>query len=366
MLFTSDIKLKPQPDAPSRKGLTPIVILFLIMSLVLLQGFVKAEDELTAEYVLATLPLSDSERKGIFNGEIGDWVHPAETSNRELSVGGALIVQGKTPEDLLQHFRKAAEYKIVPFVTGFGEIKEEGTIDDFQDLVLEPYGLDEAHRYLTAEGGDTLNLSPEEIALFQDLNQSVQKEGHPKEKVEKLLRGILLARYQDYRTKGLAGLAPYERNGALFCPGKELAKTSKVSLFIKGFFKPFYDYFLHYPSVVRPSITLPRIEERFYWANLDVFKRPTLVLGHRASYKISQGYIFMDRHFYSSHDYNIMKMTGGYLNAKGGTLAVYYYRVSTDRVVGFGSWVKRPVARRLMKVPIVDLFRELRNRVVKK
>ena len=84
-------------------------------------------------------------------------------------------MQAKTLEEIIPFFREAAEYKIMPIVIAMGQIKGEGAIDDFQSLVLKPHGEDEAQRYLEAEEGEALNLSPEEIALFQDLNQNVQQ-----------------------------------------------------------------------------------------------------------------------------------------------------------------------------------------------
>ena len=337
-----------------------LTVFFLAVYFVPLQGLAKAGDEVTAELVLDTLPLSDRDKENIFNGKVVDWVVPWDTSTRELSVGGAFFIAGKKPEDLVHHVREPAEYKILPIVKAMGEIKGDGTIDDFQDLVLEPNGREEAKRYLAAEGSDTLNLSPEEIALFQNLNNQVEQGGNPQERVEKLLRRTLLARYQDYRTKGLTGIAPYDRDGDLFYPGTELVKTSKNEKYEAEFLPDWYDYFLNYPTV-----TSPKVGEKFYWVNFDVFDRPTLALSHQMWYQSTHGYLVIDRHFYASHDYNTLQMGGGIFATKGGTLAVYLYRVSTDQVSGFGSSVKRPVARKLMETPIRDLYRELRTMVEK-
>ena len=67
-----------------------------------------------------------------------------------------------------------------------------------------------------------------------------------------------------------------------------------------------------------------------------------------------------ERHFYASHDYNSLQMTGALLPTQEGTLGVVFYRVSTDQVAGFGSSVKRPVAQRLMRGPLADLVKKLR------
>ena len=287
--------------------------------------------ELTTEGVLAKLPISDSEREDVFKGEVVDWTTRWDTSSRELSVGGVMWAPNISPEQAMKNWHKDAPYKVIPIVKALHEIKGDGTIDDFKDLRLEPNGEDEAQRYLAAEGGDTLNLSPEEIALFQDLNKHVQQGGKTQESVEKLLRQILFARYQDYRTKGLNGIAPYDRDGELFDPGKELVKTVKSQQYIREKVPALTQYLLQYPGA-KPA----NVVERFLWVNLEVFDRPTFALSHRILYPSGKAYVWVDRHFYTSHDYNVLQSLGVALPAKGRNSGGLYL----PGINGLCGWVR--------------------------
>jgi hypothetical protein len=328
------------------------VVTVATLTVLLLIGFslapLYAIDDMTAAELLAELPISDSQKQDIFKGEIVDWVVPWDTSNREVSVGGVLLVKNE-PDKIVPIFREAKGYRVISVVKDLGEIKGKATIEDLRGIVLDPNGQKEARRYLAAEPGDQLNLSSKEIALFQDLNASVKSEENPKEKVEKLLRQTLLARYQDYRTKGLLGLAPLIEVIKTFCTSGELVRATKSGKFIAKQLPAFHNYLLKYPDA-----DLPDVEEKFIWANFEVFDRPTFALTHRMLYKTGKDYVFVDRHFYASHDYNVMQAIGGALSTQEGTLVVYLYRVSTDQVAGFGGSVKRTLARSLMETPVGD------------
>ena len=82
---------------------------------------------------------------------------------------------------------------------------------DLAEVKLQPNGEKEAKRYLNVEPGSELNLDAKEIAAFQALKAGGDADNVPVQKVEALIRQVLLARYQAYRSKGLSGIAPYER-----------------------------------------------------------------------------------------------------------------------------------------------------------
>jgi hypothetical protein len=141
----------------------------------------------------------------------------------------ALLAKTK-PASLVPLFREAAAFKHVSLITAFGKIEGEGTVADFAGVKLAPNGEKEARRYLEAEPGDDLNLDAKEIAAFRALKSASKDGAVPIQKVETLIRQGLLARYQAYHSKGLAGIAPYARKkGHQTLASDELSIATKQS-----------------------------------------------------------------------------------------------------------------------------------------
>jgi len=319
----------------------------------ILGGFTSAAIAVpTAEELLKALPLSDGEREDVLKGEIVRFT-TEEGSDRELALGAVLLVP-KVPEKLLPLWREAVVFKLVGAVTAFGEISDKATVGDFAGVKLEPKGEDEAKRYLEAEPGDTLNLDGKEIAAFQAL----KSKGGSQAEVETLVRELLLARYQAYRAKGLSGIPPYVRGGEeKFELSQDLLLATNEAKFVPKYFPSFHQTLLKYPAN-----QAKQLETRFFWANVEVFSRPTLILSHRMLFHEGDAYVVVDRHFYASHEYNGLQAMGGALPAKEGSLLVSLYRISTDGVAGFGSSAKHPVARGLMGPYFEEIFEGIRKK----
>ncbi len=306
----------------------------------------------TAEDLLKALPLSDGERKDVLEGEIVRFT-TEEGSDRELALGAVLLVR-KVPENLVSLWREAVVFELIGAVTAFGEISDKATVSDFAGVKLQPNGEEEAKRYLEAEPDDTLNLDGKEISAFQAL----KAKGGSQAEVEALVREQLLARYQAYREKGLSGIPPYARGkDKMFQVSQDLLLTTNEAKLVAKYFPAFHQTLLNYPAS-----TAKQLETHFYWANVDVFSRPTLILSHRMLFNEGDAYVVADRHFYASHEYNGLQAIGGALPAKEGSLLVSLYRISTDGVAGFGSAAKHPVARGLMGPYFEEMFEGLRKK----
>jgi hypothetical protein len=316
----------------------------------------------TANEVLQELHISDSDQQSIRNGNIVEW-SPSEGSDRELALGGVLLVKTKGA-DIVKLFREASSLKMVSVIKAYGKIAGDGTPADFARVVLAPNGEKEARRYLNASPGDELNLDAKEIAGFQALKAGGDADAVPVQKVEALVRQVLLARYQAYRTKGLSGIAPYQRaDGRQLLASDELSIATKQLRGIAKYVPSFYDILLNYPAV--ETTARQDLEEQFYWLNMDIFGRPTYALSHRMLLRIGEAYVMADRHFYASHDYNSLMQSVAALPTKDGMLVIYVSRVSTDQVAGFGSSMKHPVSRAIMAPYLKDLFESLRGKVDK-
>jgi hypothetical protein len=318
----------------------------------------------TVDEVLKELHLSDSDRESIKQGKIVDWT-ASEGSDRELALGMAFLVKVK-PENLEEMYRQALVLKQVSVITANGKLTGEGTMADLAGVKLQPNGEKEARRYLNAEPGDELNLDTKEIAAFQALKAGGDADAVPVEKVEALIRQVLLARYQAYRSKGLPGIAPYERgNGKQRLAGDELHLSTKELTGVAKHLPAFHKFLLNYPQGLAKD-EAKNLEEFFYWLNINVFGRPMFVLVHRMLYHVGDAALAIERHYYTSHDYNSMLQGIAALPTKDGTFLFYIGRVSTDQVAGFGSSALHPVSRAITAPYIKDMFREVQTKAGKR
>jgi hypothetical protein len=312
--------------------------------------------------VLQELQISDRDRQQIWEGKIVSWT-ATEGSDRELAIGMALLVK-TSAENLAELFRGATVFKTESAITAHGRIAGDGQLADFTGLKLEPNGEKEARRYLEAKPGDDLNLDMKEIAVFQALKSATKGGAVPIEKVEVLIREELLARYQAYHTKGLAGTAPYARTSRQHIFARdELALATTQSKLLAKYLPSVSNVLLNYPATKIKEDE--EFKEQFFWLNVDVYGRPTYVLSHRMHFRIGEASIVVDRHFYASHDYNSLQQGVVALPTKDGMVASYLSRVSTDQITGFGSLAKRAVARTLMGSYLKDMLETLRAKAEK-
>lgn len=319
--------------------------------------------------ILQEFQISDSDRRKIREGEIVTWT-ASEGSDRELALGMALLVKTKA-ENMTDLFREAATFMNVKVITAFGKIGnagfgkiENGTLADFAGVTLAPNGQKEAQYYLEAEPGDNLNLDTKEIAAFRALKSASKDGAAPIQKVETALRELLLTRYQAYHTKGLAGLAPYARkSGPHLLANDELSIATKQSRLLAKYLPSVYDALIKYPATTTKQGEEP--EEQFLWINSEVLGRPTFALSHRMLFQVGEAYVFVDRQYYASHDYNCLQQGAAALPTGDGTVVVYLSRVSTDQVAGFGSSMKHSASRVLMTPYFKDLLEALRAKAEK-
>jgi len=315
-----------------------------------------------ADEILQEFQISESDRQRIREGEIVTWT-ATEGSDRELALGMALLVKTKA-ENLTDLFREAATFMNIKVITAFGKIGTEGTLTDFAGVTLAPSGEKEARRYLEVEPGDDLNLDAKEMAAFRALKVASKDGAVPLQEVEALIREGLLARYQAYRTKGLAGVAPYARkSGPHLLASDELSISIKQSKLLAKYLPSVYDVLVKYPATTLKQGE--ELEEQFFWINSEVFDRPTYTLSHRMLFRVGEAYVFVDRQYYASHEYNCLQQGAVALQTEGGTIVVYLSRVSTEQVAGFGSSVKKSASRILMIPYFKELLEALRAKAEK-
>jgi len=317
----------------------------------------------TVDELMEELHISDGDKQRILDGKIVDW-SASEGSDRELALGMAFLAKAK-PEVLAEMYRESAISKDIAVITARGRITGEGTIADLSGIKLEPNGEKEARRYLEVEPGDKLNLDAKEMAAFKTLKSAGVKDEVAVVEVEMLIRRGLLARYQAYRKKGLAGIAPYERgHGNQRRAGDELVLFTKELTRVAKYLPALHDFLMNYPNGISKE-EVKNLEEFFYWLNIDVFGRPTYVLDHRVLYRVSDAVVAFERQYYASHDYNGMLQVIAGLPTKEGTFCFYVGRISTDQVAGLMAPALHPVSRVIAAPYIKDMFEKLQAKAQK-
>jgi hypothetical protein len=302
-------------------------------------------DELMADFAFST---DDVQR--VRNGELVKTT-TTETSQREIAAVMVFLVQVPV-QKLIAFFELGSGFRNDPQVQSATEISGEGTLDDFQAVVLDPGGDKETQRYLDAAPGDTLNLSATEIATFEALKSG----GAAQPQVEGALRQMLLARYQAYRSKGLAGIAPYARGkDKQSQAADDLRRATEAAKGLKKHVPAFYYVLLDYPLANSAGLT-----QRFFCLRYAMGKRPNFTLRHRLAMPVDGAYVVADREFYVSHDYNQTQAIGALLPVENGTVVAYLNRTTTDQLGGFGASAKQAIGRTLMAKQISEIFEKAR------
>jgi hypothetical protein len=283
-------------------------------------------------------------------GKTISW-EPPENSDKELADAVAVYVQ--VPLAKVVAFVKKGDFAgLDATVTAQASLPERAGAEAFKRFALPE---DEAQDLLDATAGDKFNLSQEEFARFAELKAG----GADAQAAAQRYREILAERYQAYRQKGLAGIAPYARDGGRADPAEELRVAAGRGIaLVQNYFPELYDAWLNYPKPLPDGAT-----ERFTWQSRKVEDRPTATLTHRLTQATDGGALVLQRQYYVGHSYNSSQLALGCLPYRDGALVFYSLRSSTDQVAGMGSGLKHSIGRDRMKAEMVKQLQGLGKRL---
>ncbi len=324
------------------------IILLLVVMIVLGAAARAVSAEPTADEVLAAANFSDADKQRILAGEMISGEVKA-VSDRDLSLSLAFIVK-ISPKDLAEEVFAGNLSTSDEQLTARGTISRPGSADDFAGVRLVPGGSAVAKHYSNAGAGDKLNLATAEIADFNALkNQPDQAQA-----VEQQLRKMLLARYQAYRSSGVAGIQPYDRGGKNADPAGDLRNAGEAPV-LKKFLPTIQKVLAEYPQA-----TVPGLQETFFWVNNRIDDLPTYALTHLLLAAEGNARIVIQRQFYVGRSYNCEQAIAGFFPVPQGTLVVYGNHTFTDQVSGIGGSTKRSIGRRVMSSTLKQIFERAR------
>ena len=273
------------------------------------------------------------------------------SSDRELATAFAFRMPS-APKELLGQLRSGLVDKTDPNTIAFGVIQGAPSLDSFAKLTLQPDAEKRARAYVTASPGGDLNLSSAELATFGALGSGASTAA-----VEQAVRAALLARLKAYQAQGLAGIAPYARDGGKErAPADELRSATRATKRLETLVPAASALLLGYPASKPPGL-----EEAFRWSHYQAHGVPTIALVHTLFVPDGDAFVAVQRQFYVSGGYNCEQAIAALLPQKGGTLVVYTNRTSTDQVLGFGGAAKREIGSKLLASQLQALYKKLQK-----
>ena len=200
-----------------------------------------------------------------------------------------------------------------------------------------------------------VRFGPHAVKKFDDLRQ--YNVVVTREQVEDAVRRLLLARYQAYRAKGLAGIAPYARGSDKQSqPADDLRRATEAAKGVKKYAPAFYDVLMNYPQGIPAGLT-----QHFFYIRYAMSGRPVFALRQRLALPVEDAYVIADRDFYVSSGYNDTQAVAALLPVEGGTVVAYLNRTTTDQLGGFGASAKQAIGRGMMAKQISAIFEKARS-----
>ena len=310
--------------------------------------------------VLALLGISPKQVAKLEQGEIISQPNQ-ESGEKELALDAVLYLPVPLAK-VFDYLRRAEVEAIDSDMVAHGDISPDADVSAFKGFAFAENQTDEVEGLLAAEPGDRFNLSREEIDSFKSLRKLADADKKTQaEAVSAHYQEILLHRWQSYRSRGLAGIAPYAHPEGVpdADPAAELRVSAESDKAFARYYPELKKAWLDYPNGTPEGIV-----GQFFWLNRNVEDRPTAILGHRLVEFDSGGAVIAIRHYYVGHSYNSINLIIGCLPHHDGTIVFYSQRTSTDQVAGMASGLKHSIGRERMKAQMVGRLENLRKEII--
>ena len=296
---------------------------------------------------MTSLGLTADDQKRVLAGEYV--IHDSTTvSERDLSVIIAFLVKA-SPDAIAKEVVGGDLLALDTQVKATGTFRGTGSTADLVGLEI---GAAAAKKLTDAKAGSALNLSKSEITAFGSIKKGDTAAA------EAQLRSMLLARYQAYRSKGLSGIAKYDRGGSASDPAADLRKATDASAGLQKFHPDFHKVLVSYPKA-----TVAGLEETLRWIKYDIDGTETYALAHLMVVPDGDARAVVSRQYYVSTGYNAGQAILALLPVEQGTIAIYGTHTFTEQVAGFGGSAKRGIGRKMMESTLEEIFERDRKKL---
>lgn len=227
------------------------------------------------------------------------------------------------------------------------------TAGDIDLVIGKSFTPEEAARYKNASPGVSLNLSKDEIALFNAVTPDGLKLDAA---IAPVLAKILQTRLGNYRMSGITAIAPYARENTESFPDREILYATEM---IPRLFE-------HIPEIKQIVSAFPAethgMEQFFQISCQKIEGRPDYILSHFSFIQPRENsFLAISRQFYVSHSYNTLLIVVGAVETDKGLLVFYYNSTFTDMITGFIGNVKKSVGQSQMRGDVTTQLQNFRK-----
>lgn len=268
-----------------------------------------------------------------------------------IAVAGAMMLIGLPPEELIDAYLSEETLRSHSDLLAAGRLPAEGgdasALSRFEFNASEQREL---QRLTRARAGDVYNLAQNEI---ERIAAAAESKDSSREVVE-AYRESLWQRFEDYRSSGLDGVAPYARkSGGITDPAAEMRAALESADLLRTHFPELHLALQNYPKSM-DAIT----ESHLLWMKKTVAKRPTIALVHRLMLADEGVAVVAEREYYVGHTYNSMLTLAAVVQHEDGCLIFASNRTFTEKVRGEG--IAKSIGRKKVAAAFARRFEELR------
>jgi hypothetical protein len=210
----------------------------------------------------------------------------------------------------------------------------------------------EVEKLANYEGGNSFNLSKNEIKLLKDFKKDTNKIATT------FFKHVLLDRIKSYMKYGINGIETYEHceEGDTLEDGFEKSNLS-MKVF-KRDFSHLYNYYINYPKVSPTK----QMKEKYFVIKDKVDERVAFILKHQIIEQKNSLTIIAQRQFYISNSLDGIQTQILCSPYRDGTLVVLSSQSYTDKVAGFARGFAVEIGRKMMKKQIIPMFENLKRK----
>ncbi len=290
----------------------------------------------------------------------GEIVHTGQRTGGALpeevsAVGAMLVVRGVPANQVVEAFLDADTFRRVHQVRRFEAIA--ATADPAEIYRELSIGDQQAAEQLLTLPSRYYNVSAAEAGLAL---AAKTLPGDVQSRATRVVTEILDGRLASFRARGLAGLSPYLReNGATVSPSGELESAVRRLGFLEK----------EYPALIEALLqpasaqTQGSVGRKLFWLETPFQGYHVLTLASELREQGRLKALAADLHFYATRAYNSMLTLLGVVPYGEDALVFAINHTFTDEVLGFGSSLKRSVARRQVGEQLVRHLEEVRRRL---
>jgi hypothetical protein len=331
----------------------------MLLGIVISVAPAGAAEPMSASQVARALGFDRAAEQKLLAGEVVT-AELEETTAKQLAVAIGMLIKGDS-DALAAAVLDGQTLHANPAILGFGQIDPGAPEAGLAGVAYTAEEVEEVRRLLQAQAGDEFNLSAEELASLHRATAQLdpQRAGDPEvvQAVSEAYRSILLDRLQAYLARGIAGIAPYQRDGGASDPAEDLRAAAESSQLLQQAAPDLYRGLADFPEG-QPA----DVRQAFFWIKEVANDRPVFSLNHRMVQRRPDGVILLSRTFYAGHSFNASLSGAGVLPVQSGNAVFYTNRTASDQVAGFMQAMRHELGRGMMRDALIESFRAIRTR----